>query len=316
ARKGSEHRHADGARTGPLPARLGGDGACTLPVPLMNVLNGGAHADNNIDFQEFMIVPLGLPTFSEALRAGVEVFHALRGVLRERGLGTGVGDEGGFAPDLGGNDEALDLLLCAIERASYRPGDQIALALDVAASGLYDAGRGFYTISGEGRFKAPDLTAYYERLVAKYPIVSIEDGIAEDDWDGWVDHTARLGKRVQIVGDDLFVTNPERLAEGIRRGAANAILVKLNQIGTVTETVRAMDLAAGHGMGRIVSHRSGETEDSFIAHLAVASGAGQIKTGSACRSERVAKYNELLRIEEALGAAAVFAGGTAIARSR
>jgi enolase len=292
----------------PLFRYLGGTHANVLPVPLMNVINGGAHADNNLDFQETMLVPHGFDTFPDALRAGVETFHALKAVLREQGKVTAVGDEGGFAPDLGSNAEALETLLVAIERAGYRPGREISLALDVAASEFFDDGR--YTLAGEGdRVLDPAaLVELYAELAGKFPLVSIEDGMAEDDWSGWVALTKRVGTKMQLVGDDLFVTNPKRLARGIAEGAANALLVKVNQIGTLSETQRAMELAHRSGYACVVSHRSGETGDTFIADLAVATNAGQIKTGSASRSDRVEKYNQLLRIHEMLGARARFAG--------
>jgi enolase 1/2/3 len=289
--------------------------AHVLPVPLMNVVNGGAHADNNVDLQEFMIVPVGAPSFAEALRWATEVFHTLARVLKGRRLATGVGDEGGFAPDLKSNEEALALLMEAIDKAGYRAGEQIALALDPAASEFYRDGR--YVLAGEGgrAMTAAELVDWYEQLAARYPIVSIEDGLAEDDWDGWATITNRLGARIQLVGDDLFVTNVARLERGIAAGVANSILIKVNQIGTLTETLAAMDLAHRAGYTTVVSHRSGETEDVTIADLAVATNAGQIKTGSLSRSERVAKYNELLRIEEALGDAARYPGRSAFARS-
>ncbi len=292
----------------PLYRYLGGPTARTLPVPLMNVINGGAHADNNLDFQEFMLVPHGFDRFCDALRAGVEVFHTLRRILADKGLSTSVGDEGGFAPNLGSNAEALDLLLAAIEEAGYRPGEQVSLALDVAASEFFEDGA--YVLAGEGgaRLSAGELVERYEALARKVPLVSIEDGMAEDDWAGWKALTESLGDRLQLVGDDLFVTNTERLARGIAEGVANALLVKVNQIGTLSETCRAMDLATRAGYRNVVSHRSGETADTFIADLAVATGCGQIKTGSASRSDRVEKYNQLLRIEEELGPAAEFAG--------
>ncbi|MFS8886376.1 phosphopyruvate hydratase [Synechococcus sp. H70.2] len=289
----------------PLYRYLGGPFANLLPVPLMNVLNGGAHADNNLDIQEFMLVPIGAPSFREALRYGAEVFAALKQLLRQKGLSTGVGDEGGFAPDLPSNAAALDLLMTAIERAGYKPGEDIALALDVAANELLQDGQ--YHFEGKAR-SAEQMVDYYEQLLANYPIVSLEDGLAEEDWAGWQAMTARLGSRVQLVGDDLFVTNPARLQKGIDSGAANAILIKLNQIGTLTETVSTVQLAVQAGFRTIISHRSGETEDTTIADLAVATRAGQIKTGSLCRSERIAKYNQLLRIEDELGEAAVYAG--------
>jgi enolase len=274
----------------------------------MNVVNGGAHADNNVDLQEFMLVPHGFERFSDALRAGVEVFHALHGVLRGRKLSTGVGDEGGFAPDLESNEAALKLLMEAIEKSGYEAGEQISLAVDAAASEFYKDGR--YVLAGEGgrALSASDLVEHYAGWCSRYPIVSIEDGISENDWDGWVALTERLGDRVQLVGDDVFVTNPARLAMGLERGAANAILIKLNQIGTLTETLDTMEMARSAAYANVVSHRSGETEDTTIADLAVATNCGQIKTGSASRSERMAKYNQLLRIEEILGDDALFRG--------
>jgi enolase len=292
----------------PLFRYLGGTNARVLPVPLMNVVNGGAHADNNVDLQEFMIVPHGFERFSDALRAGVEVFHSLHGVLRGRKLSTGVGDEGGFAPDLESNEAALKLLMEAIEKSGYEPGEQVALAIDAAASEFFKDGR--YVLAGEGgrALSANDLVEFYAGLCSRYPIVSIEDGLAENDWDGWVGLTERLGDRVQLVGDDLFVTNPKRLAMGLERGAANAILIKLNQIGTLTETLDTMEMARSASLANVVSHRSGETEDTTIADLAVATNCGQIKTGSASRGERMAKYNQLLRIEEILGDDAQFRG--------
>jgi enolase len=292
----------------PLFRYLGGTNARVLPVPLLNVVNGGAHADNNVDLQEFMIVPHGFERFSDALRAGVEVFHSLHGVLRGRKLSTGVGDEGGFAPDLESNEAALKLLMEAIEKSGYEPGEQVAIALDPAASEFYKDGR--YVLSGEGgrALSANEMVEFYAGLCSRYPIVSIEDGLAENDWDGWVALTQRLGDRVQLVGDDLFVTNPRRLAMGLERGAANAILIKLNQIGTLTETLDTMEMARSAAMANVVSHRSGETEDTTIADLAVATNCGQIKTGSASRGERMAKYNQLLRIEEILGDDAQFRG--------
>ena len=286
---------------------LGGALVRTLPTPFMNVINGGAHADNNLDFQEFMIVPHGADSFSEALRMGAEVFSALKGVLKSRGLTTLVGDEGGFAPSLSSHDEAFDLLLMAIEKAGYRPGTEVSLALDAASSEFYREGA-YHLEGGKKRVSSGELVDYYEELVSKYPVVSIEDGLAEDDWDGWIAMTSRIGSRVQLVGDDLFVTNPAILAEGIRNGAGTAVLVKLNQIGTVTETIETTRMALFHRMGAMISHRSGESEDTFIADLAVATGAGQIKTGSLARGERTAKYNRLLRIEEALGDTSCYAG--------
>jgi len=289
----------------PLYRYLGGVNASVLPVPMMNVLNGGAHADSNVDLQEFMIVPLGAASFSECMRWGVETYQALKGLLKERGLATALGDEGGFAPNLESNEAALALLVEAIGKAGYTPGEEIALALDVASTEFY--ADGIYALSGEGKeYSATDFIAYLAGLCDRYPIVSIEDGMAEDDWEGWRELTTRLGGRVQLVGDDLFVTNPQRLGRGIDEGIANSILVKLNQIGTLTETLDTMSLAARAGYTCVVSHRSGETEDSFIASLVVGTGAGQIKTGAPARSDRVAKYNELLRIEEDLGEAAVF----------
>jgi enolase len=299
----------------PLFRYLGGPGARTLPVPLMNLVNGGAHADNRLDVQEFMVVPAGLPSFGEALRAGAEVFQALKRLLREQRLATGVGDEGGFAPDLAGTEAALTVLVRAIEAAGYRPGEDVWLALDVAATELWRDGR--YRAPGEdAEWKTEALIDVYERLAGRFPLVSIEDGLREDDWEGWVQLTRRLGGRLQLVGDDLFVTNPARLADGIRLGAANAVLVKLNQIGTLTETLEAVELARSAGYGVVISHRSGETEDTFVADLAVGVNAGQIKTGSLSRSDRVAKYNQLLRIEEWLGDAARWPGPAAFERRR
>jgi len=288
----------------PLYRYLGGPMANLLPVPLMNVINGGAHAANSLDFQEFMIVPHGAPSFREALRMGTEVFHTLKGLLQERGMSTAVGDEGGFAPDLG-NDAAGDILVQAIEKAGYRPGDQISLALDVASTEFFKDGR--YAFGG-GSFSSAEMVDELAKLVSRYPIVSIEDGVAEDDWDGWALLTEKLGKTVQLVGDDLFVTNSARLQRGIDLGVANSILIKVNQIGSLTETLQAIDLAGRAGYTSVISHRSGETEDTTIADLAVATRAGQIKTGSLSRSERVAKYNRLLRIEDELGNQAVYAG--------
>ncbi|TCO58443.1 phosphopyruvate hydratase [Actinocrispum wychmicini] len=290
---------------------VGGPNAHVLPVPMLNILNGGAHADTDVDIQEFMIAPIGADSFREALRWGAEVYHSLKSVLKSRGLATGLGDEGGFAPSLGNNREALDLILSAIEKAGYRPGREIALALDVAATEFFADGA--YTFEG-GKRSAEQMSAYYRELLDKYPLVSIEDPLAEDDWDGWVRMTAEVGERVQIVGDDLFVTNPERLEEGISRRAANALLVKVNQIGTLSETLDAVSLATSFGYKSMMSHRSGETEDTTIADLAVATGVGQIKTGAPARSERVAKYNQLLRIEEMLGDAARYAGDLAFPR--
>ncbi|MEZ7677086.1 phosphopyruvate hydratase [Rothia mucilaginosa] len=295
----------------PLYKYLGGPNAHVLPVPMMNILNGGSHADSNVDIQEFMIAPIGFETYSEALRAGVEVYHSLKSVLHDRGLATGLGDEGGFAPNLESNAAALDLIVEAIEKAGYKPGEQVALALDVASSEFYNDGA--YDFEGQKK-SAAEMSAYYADLVAKYPLVSVEDPLDENDWEGYKTLTEQIGDKVQIVGDDLFVTNPERLARGIKEGAANALLVKVNQIGSLTETLDAMELAQRHEYRCMVSHRSGETEDVTIADLAVATNAGQIKTGAPARSERVAKYNQLLRIEEELGDAAVYAGKSAFPR--
>jgi enolase len=299
----------------PLYAYLGGVGGRLLPVPLVNVINGGAHADNGIDFQEFMLVPAGADSFGNAIRMAVEVFHALKEALKEKKLGTGLGDEGGFAPALGSNTAALDFLMQAIERAGYRPGDDIALALDVAASEFaQDNGR--YRLRREGvTLDSEELIARYEAIVERYPVVSIEDGLGEDDWAGWAMLTRRLGGRVQLVGDDLFVTNPAVIQQGIQKGLANAVLVKVNQVGTLTETLDAVELAKRAGYGTVISHRSGETEDTFVADLAVAVNAGQIKTGSVARSERTAKYNQLLRIEEELGHAASWPGRSLYSRT-
>jgi enolase len=300
--------HAQAAEEGlALWRYLGGDAARVLPVPMMNVLNGGAHADNKVDFQEFMIVPCGAPSFSECLRMGAEVFHALKRTLHERGLATAVGDEGGFAPDLESNEDALKMLVAGIEAAGYTPGDDVAIALDPAASELYSDGT--YVLEHEGRtLDAAELAGYWADLSARYPIVSIEDGMDERDWDGWKTLTERVGDGVQLVGDDLFVTNTERLARGIELGVANSILLKVNQIGTLSETLQAIAMAREAGYTAVMSHRSGETEDVTIADLAVATGCGQIKTGAPSRSDRVAKYNQLLRIEEQLGADAQFPG--------
>jgi enolase len=291
---------------------LGGEDAHLLPAPMMNVLNGGAHADNNVDVQEFMLYPLGAESFAEALRWGAEVFHSLRGVLAEKGYATSVGDEGGFAPNLASNDEAVELILFAIEKAGYRPGEEIALALDPAASEFYHDGR--YVLAGEGRsLDSEEMVAFWQDWAGRYPIVSIEDGLAEGDWAGWGRLTSELGDRLQIVGDDLFVTNPGILQRGIDEKSANAILIKVNQIGTLTETLEAIRLAQAANFGVVVSHRSGETEDTTIADLAVAVGAGQIKTGSLCRTDRVCKYNQLLRIEAELGPRAAYAGFSKLA---
>ncbi len=297
----------------PLYRALGGVQAHVLPVPMMNVINGGAHAKNSIDFQEYMIMPVGASSFTEALRWGTECYHALQDVLSARGLSTAVGDEGGFAPDLPNNEEAVKVLIEAITKAGRVPGDEIAIALDPATSEFYKDGS--YVLEGEGRtLSSAELADYWVELAQKYPIVSIEDGMAEDDWDGWLTLTNKLGDRVQLVGDDLFVTNVEILSEGISRGVANSILIKLNQIGTLTETLETISLATMSSYRPVISHRSGETEDVTIADLAVATNAGQIKTGAPCRSDRVAKYNQLLRIEEELGDEARFLGGTALAR--
>lgn len=290
----------------PLYKYLGGDGARVLPVPMMNVLNGGVHADNNVDLQEFMFMPVGASNFSSALRMGAEAFHTLKSILKKGKLSTAVGDEGGFAPDLKSNEEALKLLVEAIETAGYKPGKDISIALDPASSSFYKGGKYVLKAEKKKQNSSSDMVAFYKRWVEKYPIVSIEDGLAEDDWGGWRKLTDALSKKTQLVGDDLFVTNSERLKLGIQRKCANAILIKLNQIGTLTETLEAIELARKNGYNSVISHRSGETEDTTIAHLAVATNAGQIKTGSLCRSERVAKYNELLRIEEALGSKAAF----------
>ena len=286
----------------------------TLPVPMINILNGGAHADNSVDIQEFMIVPAGRPTFAEAIRAGAEVFHNLKKILKKKGYGVSVGDEGGVAPNLGSNEEALDCIVESIAQAGYRPGKDIWLALDCAASEFYGDGRYVFKKS-DGASRTPaEMIAFYEGLMAKYPIVSIEDGLAEDDWDGWTQMTQTLGRKIQIVGDDIFVTTLSRLKEGIERRAANSILIKLNQIGSLTETIEAVEYAHAHDFTTVISHRSGETENTFIADLAVALDAGQIKTGSVCRSERVAKYNRLMEIEEELGPKAVYAGTGAFSR--
>lgn len=295
----------------PLYRYIGGPFAHQLPVPLMNILNGGKHADNNVDIQEFMVVPWGAENFSEALRMGVEVFHSLKAVLKEKGYSTSVGDEGGFAPNLNSNEEALAVLLEAIQRAGFRPGEEVAIAIDVAASELYKDGKYVLQAEQEPVKTASQLISFYEEMLNRYPICSIEDGLAEDDWEGWRELTERLGLRVQLVGDDLFVTNVTRLREGIQRGVANSILVKLNQIGTLTETLATVEVAKRAGYTTVISHRSGETEDTTIADFAVAVNAGQIKTGSASRTDRVAKYNQLLRIEEELGEAAVFPGKAA-----
>ncbi len=297
----------------PLYRYLGGSNAKTLPVPMMNVLNGGAHADSSVDFQEFMIVPLGAPSFREGLRMGAETFQALKQVLKKKGQVTAVGDEGGFAPNLGSNEEPLECIMEAIQAAGYQPGKDISIAMDVAASEFYNPEDGMYHLehSGQGIKSTDEMIAWLEKLSSQYPIVSIEDGLGERDWDGWKELTARLSKKLQLVGDDLFVTNPSILQEGINRGIATSILIKVNQIGTLTETFDAIDLARSHGYTSVVSHRSGETEDTTIADIAVAFNAGQIKTGSLSRTDRIAKYNQLLRIEEELGSSAVYPGRSA-----
>jgi enolase len=294
----------------PLYKYIGGANARELPLPMMNIINGGAHADNNVDIQEFMIMPAGAKSFAEALRMGAEIFHALKGVLKGKGYNTAVGDEGGFAPNLKSNEEALEVIMEAIAKAGYKPGEDVLLALDVASSELFDKEKGIYTLENEAqKEKTPaQMVDFYENLVNKYPIISIEDGMAENDWDGWKLLTDRLGKRIQIVGDDLFVTNPKILKEGIQKGIANSILIKLNQIGTLTETLEAIEMAKRAGYTTVISHRSGETEDTTLADLSVAVNAGQIKTGSLCRTDRVAKYNQLLRIEDELDTTALFKG--------
>ena len=294
----------------PLYLYLGGFNAKELPTPMMNIINGGSHADNNVDFQEFMIMPVGAPTFKEALRMGAEVFHALKAVLKGKGYNTSVGDEGGFAPNLGSNEEALEVIMTAIKKAGYKPGKDIMLAMDVASSEFYNKEKGVYVLAGEGgkELTAAELVDFYDTLVDKYPIISIEDGLDENDWDGWKVQTEKLGHKVQLVGDDLFVTNTDRLARGIEEGIANSILIKVNQIGTLTETFDAIEMAKKAGYTAVVSHRSGETEDSTIADIAVATNAGQIKTGSLSRTDRIAKYNQLLRIEDELGDTAKYNG--------
>jgi enolase len=305
----------------PLYRYIGGAGAWTLPVPMFNILNGGQHAADSTDFQEFMVMPVGVDSFAEALRAGSEIFHALKKELHDQGLATGQGDEGGFAPTLPSNQAAIETVLRAVERAGYRPGEQVAIALDPAASELVDSepdadGEFTYKLAKEGRsLKTSEMVDFWADWVARYPIVSLEDGLAEDDWQGWKQLTARLGGRCQLVGDDIFVTNPERLARGIAEGSANAILIKLNQIGTLSETLRTVDMARSEGWGAVISHRSGETEDTTIADLAVATNSGQIKTGAPSRSERVAKYNRLLRIDAELGDIARYPGRSALAGS-
>jgi len=297
----------------PLYQYLGGPFQGTMPVPMLNILNGGQHADNTVDLQEFMIVPHGFESFREALRCASEVYWALKGVLKEHGMGTGVGDEGGFAPDLKNSDQTLSVMMEAIEKTGYRASDQVSIALDPAASEFYDTKDKLYKLVGEGKeFDSAGMVAYYEELCRKYPIVSIEDGLAEDDWDGWKLMTDQLGRQIQLVGDDIFVTNVERLTQGIKKGIANSILIKVNQIGTLTETLETIDLAARNGYTAVVSHRSGETEDVTIADLVVGAGTGQIKTGSVARSDRVAKYNQLLRIEETLGRRAHYPGLAAL----
>jgi enolase len=300
----------------PLYQYLGGVGACTLPVPLMNVLNGGKHADNNVDFQEFMIVPHGAATFREALRMGTETFHALKNVLHKKGYNTAVGDEGGFAPSLKSNTEAVEVVLQAIEQAGFKPGAQVAIGLDPASSEFYEDGRYVFSKSDRSKRTSDEMVRFWEKWVNDYPIVSLEDGLAETDWDGWKTLTDALGARTQLVGDDLFVTNTRILAEGIAKGVGNAILIKVNQIGTLTETLEAIQMAQKASYAAMISHRSGETEDTTIADLAVATNAGQIKTGSLSRTDRVAKYNQLLRIEEQLGNRAVYPGRSAFPRSR
>jgi enolase len=290
----------------PLYAYLGGPKAVKIPVPMMNILNGGKHADNSVDFQEFMVMPIGAPTFAEALRCGAETFHSLKSILKSKGYATSVGDEGGFAPNLKSNDEACEVIVQAIKAAGYKPGKDVAIALDPAASSFYEDGKYNLAKSHQGAKTNSQMTQLYKQWIEKYPIVSIEDGLAENDWQGFKEHTAALGGKIQIVGDDLFVTNTKFIKRGIKENAANAVLIKLNQIGTVTETIEAIALCRKAGWGYVISHRSGETEDSFIADFAVAMGGGQIKTGSACRSERIAKYNRLLEIEAELGKAAVF----------
>ena len=292
----------------PLYRYLGGAGANVLPTPMMNILNGGAHADNNVDFQEFMVMPVGAPTFSDALRWGVEVFHTLKGVLKKRGYNTAVGDEGGFAPSVKSNVEAIEVVLEAIQQAGYKPGTEIAIALDPAASEFYQDGKYVFKKSDNSSKTSEEMVQYWAKWVKDYPIVSLEDGFAEDDWNGWALMTKEVGDKIQLVGDDLFVTNVKRLQQGIDKHVANSILIKVNQIGTVSETLDAIDLARRNGYTSVISHRSGESEDTFIADLAVATGAGQIKTGSASRTDRIAKYNQLLRIEEQLGESARFLG--------
>ena len=304
-------RAAASAMCLPLYRYLGGCNANILPVPMMNILNGGKHADNNVDFQEFMIMPVGAPTFAEALRMGAETFHTLKKVLKEKGYNTSVGDEGGFAPSLKSNEEALEVVMDAIKKAGYKPGKDIAIALDPAATELFDDKTGkysFFKSNPKNKVSSEQMVEHWAKWAAKYPIISIEDGLAEDDWAGWIKMNKKMGDKIQLVGDDLFVTNTERLAKGIELDCANAILIKLNQIGTLTETFEAINMAKRAGWNAVISHRSGETEDSTIADLAVASGVGQIKTGSCCRTDRICKYNQLLRIEEQLGDSAKYAG--------
>lgn len=301
-------RAAAGSAGLPLYAYLGGPGATVVPTPMMNILNGGKHADNSVDFQEFMVMPIGAPTFAEGLRYGVETFHALKGILAKRGYSTAVGDEGGFAPNLKSNDEACDVIVEAMQAAGYEPGKDIAIALDPAASSFYEDGAYNLSKSGGGKKTSDEMTALYAQWIEKYPIVSIEDGLAENDWDGFQRHTAALGGRIQIVGDDIYVTNKRFIARGTAEGTTNSVLIKLNQIGTVTETIESIELCRKVGWSYVISHRSGETEDAFMADFAVAMGGGQIKTGSGCRSERIAKYNRLLEIEAELGSAARYAG--------
>jgi enolase len=307
-------RAAANATEMPLYRYLGGVNASVLPVPMMNIINGGAHADNNVDFQEFMVMPVGAERFSDALRWGVEVFHTLKGVLKKKGYNTAVGDEGGFAPSLKSNVEAIEVILEAIELAGYKAGEEIAIALDPAASEFFDKEKGLYVFKKSDRSEktSEQMTSFWENWVRQYPIISLEDGLAEDDWAGWEHLTRQLGERVQLVGDDLFVTNTERLQRGIEQGVGNSILIKVNQIGTISETLEAISLARRFGYTSVMSHRSGETEDTFIADLAVATGVGQIKTGSASRTDRIAKYNQLLRIEEELGQSAEFLGRAAV----
>jgi len=290
----------------PLYEYLGGVGAVCLPVPMMNILNGGKHADNSVDLQEFMVMPIGAPSFVEALRYGAETFHALKGILKKKGYATSVGDEGGFAPNLKSNDEACEVIVAAIQAAGYKPGKDVAIALDPAASSFYENGKYNLAKSGQGKKTSAEMTKLYENWLKKYPIISIEDGLAENDWDGFKEHTAKLGNRIQIVGDDLYVTNTKFIARGIKEKSTNAVLIKLNQIGTVTETIESIQMCHKAGWGYVISHRSGETEDAFMADFAVAMGGGQIKTGSACRSERIAKYNRLIEIEHELGSSARF----------